>query len=170
MTRRALLLLLAAALAACAPKTPSTPPDPKAFPSVDALATAIVDALRRDDRIAFEKALATERDLAWLSKRMPLPYDDDGGTAGVLRADREDARSSYSTVRANAIADGIDWATITVDRISYGIGTTGKVEGADVVVILKTPGQSQSWHLHLDDCMKTKRGWILGDNMRWTAP
>ena len=166
MTRRALLLLLAAALTACAPKTPSTTPDPKAFPSVDALANGILDALRRDDRISFERALATERDLAWLSKRMPLPYDDDGGTAGVLRADREDARASFARVRANAIADGIDWKTITLDRLSYGIGTSGKVEGADVVVILKT--STATWHLHLDDCLHTKRGWILGDNMRWS--
>lgn len=165
MTRRA-LLLLAAALIACAPKIPSAPPDPKAFPTVDALANAIVDALRRDDRVAFERALATERDLAWLSKRMPLPYDDDGGTAGVLRADREDARASYAVVRARAIADGIDWTTITLDRVSSRIGTTGKVEGADVVVILKT--STGTWHLHLDDCLHTKRGWILGDNMRWS--
>lgn len=166
MRRRAPLLLAAAiALLACGPKTPAPPPDAKAFPTVDALAEAIVDALRRDDRTTFERALATERDLAWLSKRMPLPYDEDGGTAGVLRADREDARSSYAEVRTQALAAGVDWATITIERIDYGIGTSSKVDGADVLVILRA--NDTLWHLRLDDCMRTKRGWILGDNMRW---
>lgn len=170
MKRRGLLVLAGAAMAAiaCAPKTPRPPPDVKAFPTVDALAEAIVDALRRDDRTTFERALATERDLAWLSKRTPLPYDDDGGTAGVLRADREDARASWAEVRTQAAAAGVDWKAVTIDRIDYGIGTSSRVEGADVLVILRA--NDVLWHLRLDDCMRTKRGWILGDNMRWLPP
>lgn len=154
--------------AACGPKAPVAPPDAKAYPTVDALAEAIVDALRRDDRTSFERALATERDLAWLSRRMPLPYDEDGGTAGVLRGDREDARASFADVRTRAIAAGVDWTTVTIDRISYGIGTSSKVQGADVLVILRA--NEALWHLRLDDCMRTRRGWILADNMRWLPP
>ena len=88
----------------------------------------------------------------------------DEARAAKLRDRLQRARTTIFTAAFETLPMAVDWKSATVTKLDYKIGSDGRVEGADVFIDLETSTGART--LVLDDCIRTGRGWVVGDEIR----
>ena len=133
------------------------------------LGETVLDTLKDEDFDNFEKFVATPSDLKWIIeksdredswKEKELKELDDFGKR-ALEVNKENFER---TLKAGEEA-GIKWSKVKFVDVDYDIEKERGIESADIIIVLEY--KESKYRVKIDDCLKTKRGWVTTDGLRW---
>ena len=149
----------------------------------DQLAEIIVEQLINNDQDRFKNFVFTNDDALEILELGLKKYEKEGNEnritdtkemiegiksgnldSGMVRAQNE-TRASFAEIRAEATKDGVDWSDVKIiSKDQKSKDWRGNIK-ADVKVTIISNGQK--YKLKVDDAVKTSRGWVLTDDLRW---
>lgn len=128
------------------------------FRSPEELARHAFESLRAGDEYAWERAVATDDELGELAAGYGTP--DKNTLLTRIKEERAHALSAFRFIR-----DSVgDWTGTALEKVEAKTGEDGRVTGSDVALSF-TRGDTR-WLVRLDDCVKTKRGWVIAGTPR----
>jgi len=164
---RLLLYLVAAAfvtLPGCGGPDYETPRD---------LADAVVGALARGDRAAFDAAFPTEQDIRGLADqgneefRKEVAKDIEAFVERGMKRIAKDRERSWGVVNKGIKEDGLDPKSLKIEGVEYKVMERYGLKKSDIYVTLSAGAGDERYILKLDDCTPTDRGWLMFDSPRW---
>lgn len=157
-----ILGIMAVALCACGIGGPDTT-TPENF------AKAVVDSIKDNDYEKFESYCINKEVFISLTEQSTLSEEKKkkaiDGMEELWQNLPKMIRESYEEIREDAKKEGVEIGKIEYLNATYEIKMDQGVQTADIHV---TVGYDNSkYKLKLDDCIKSKKGWIMGDEPRW---
>lgn len=164
MSLRAVLIVVlgfaAIALVACGGPDTSTPEN---------LAKLAVEAIQDNDFDKFQRLCVDKQTLYQILE--DSTFSDDDKVKFKSKIDdrlprfQKEMRESFENIRQEAKKDGVELGEIKFVNTEYKVKTRKGIQEADIYVFLEH-GNS-TYKLKLDDCFKSKKGWRIGDDLRW---
>ncbi len=135
----------------------------------DAARTAF-DGLKSDNFEVFRGILPTAADLEWLAERLPKKREQfkrDGGTTRAAEKVTSTARVRFQSVRIET-ARRFDWAAAEFMGLDTSLMKSSKQDSVEVCdVYFMVRAGKEKYVFHLNDCIRTKRGWVTGRLGSW---
>ena len=132
----------------------------------EVLGKNVLQALRKRDINHFMNFVVKQKDLEELIEVVPQHTKrrmEDG--IQKLPEILESIRKTFLRTFERGIKNGIKWELTKFESVKYNVDKDNVIEGADIYMIFSYRGVC--YKIEIDECIKTKRGWLNTDGIRW---